>query len=111
MSDRLTELRRQRALIQQHADWLDHEIAGLSGRPAAPTPPPAAPASSVSPDSPPVAYTADPVAAVRQVRRGCLLYLVAALALLGAMLLTIYLLHYRDRPLLFMERSSTVENR
>jgi hypothetical protein len=33
------------------------------------------------------------------------------LALLGAMLLTIYLLHYRDRPLLFMERSSTVENR
>jgi hypothetical protein len=37
MSDRLTELQRQRALIQEHLAWLDHEIAAAQGKPL-PTP-------------------------------------------------------------------------
>lgn len=42
MSDRLHALRRQRALVQQHLDWLDAEIAASAGTnvPAAPRPVP-----------------------------------------------------------------------
>jgi hypothetical protein len=32
MSDRLAELRRQRALVQQHVEWLDREIAAETAR-------------------------------------------------------------------------------
>jgi hypothetical protein len=32
MPDRLAELRRQRALMQQHVDWLDREIAAETAR-------------------------------------------------------------------------------
>ncbi len=51
MSDRLQELRRQRALIQEHLAWLDREIAAASGQPVvapAPTPVPP-PVASVAP--------------------------------------------------------------
>ncbi len=41
MSDRLNELRRQRALLQEHLAWLDREIAAAEGRAARPGPPPA----------------------------------------------------------------------
>src|ERR1017187_2955237 len=30
MADRLDELRKQRAVIQQHLTWLDHEIAAMT---------------------------------------------------------------------------------
>jgi hypothetical protein len=40
MSDRLQQLLRQRALLQEHLAWLDREIAEASG--GAPTPAPAA---------------------------------------------------------------------
>lgn len=40
MSDRLPELLRQRALVQEHLAWLDREIAAASGAPL--TPPPSA---------------------------------------------------------------------
>ena len=55
MSSRLDELRRHRALLQEHLAWLDREIAAAAGeKPASPavpivaaprpaTPPPAAP--------------------------------------------------------------------
>lgn len=36
MSQRLAELQRQRALLQEHLAWLDHEIAGESARGAGP---------------------------------------------------------------------------
>lgn len=38
-SPRLEQLRRQRALLQEHLAWLDREIAGemISGRPTAPS--------------------------------------------------------------------------
>jgi hypothetical protein len=111
MSDRLSELRRQRALIQQHADWLDREIAACSGpRPTVPTPV-AAPKPVVSqPES--VALESmvslpDPVQAGQQARRGCFLYLVLALVLIGAALAAIFHFRYGDRPLLFMERDAS----
>lgn len=40
MSDRLRELLRQRALLQEHLAWLDREIAAASGAQAAPGPAP-----------------------------------------------------------------------
>jgi hypothetical protein len=108
MSDRLTELRRQRALLQQHADWLDREIAAcLPATPAAPAavPPPASPV--VRPEPPAVAdelYTPDPVSAGAQARRGCLVTVAVAALLLLALGAAIYFVYYRDRPLLMMER-------
>lgn len=36
MSERLTELQRQRALIQNHLSWLDREIAAAQGLPTSP---------------------------------------------------------------------------
>ena len=38
MSDRLTELQRQRALIQGHLAWLDKEIADVANEPGSPSP-------------------------------------------------------------------------
>jgi len=51
MSDRLTELRRQRALVQEHLAWLDREIAEASGADssAGPVFPPSSAASDVPP--------------------------------------------------------------
>jgi hypothetical protein len=46
MSDRLSELLRQRALVQQHLAWLDGEIADASGNQA---PSPHAPATFAPP--------------------------------------------------------------
>lgn len=101
--DRLAELRRQRALVQEHLDWLDREIAAaggstpalLSPRPAAFTPAPAIVAKL--PPSIPAAATPDAREAETileqyrtsdkslktDVRKGCLLYFAAAFVLLG----------------------------
>lgn len=113
MSDRLAELRRQRALVQTHLAWLDAEIARTAG-----TLPPAAPASSASAAPaaaaggalPPVAATEDPprmVAAAdtileeyrvpestlkSDVRKGCFLYFIAAFAAVAAGVLVLYFL-------------------
>lgn len=43
MADRLQELLQQRALIKEHLDWLDAEIAATSGRPFGASLPPIAP--------------------------------------------------------------------
>ncbi len=113
MSDRLTELRRQRALVQDHADWLDREIAACVA--AMPGPPADAslPTTSVSPSSAPVPpleappeliYTPDPAGTRQQVKRGCFLYFFIALALLSAALFTLLYVRYRDRPMLFMAK-------
>jgi hypothetical protein len=55
MADRLSELLRQRALLQEHLAWLDREIAAASDRPAAPQVP--------APVVPPAAPVALPAAA------------------------------------------------
>jgi hypothetical protein len=112
MSDRLTDLRRQRAAIQQHLDWLDREITAAQPGPAqAPTPvkpaPTAAPvASTVSAPDPtlPDLGQPDPVNAARQAKKGCLLYLVVALVVFFATIFVIFHFAYGDRPWLFMDR-------
>jgi hypothetical protein len=124
MADRLAELLRQRALLQEHLEWLDAEIAAASNKPStprAPWPPAPAPRPSttiaasvlaaatspapvtVNPQSsfgtkPPTAdsgataavgdeildqYRVAPDSLKTDVRKGCLLYFVAAFALLG----------------------------
>ncbi len=104
MSDRSDELRRQRALLTEHLAWLDREIAAEGGIPrtapladAAP-PPIAGPAFRPAP--PVEARDADailaeyskPVASIAsQTKRGCVLYFLAALALLAALVTGIYL--------------------
>jgi hypothetical protein len=102
--DRLTELRRQRALLQQHTDWLDREIsrASLNATPesppavAPPTPDPsvtlraAEPLITADPDAILSQYRSDEGRLKTDVRKGCLLYCLGAFALLGLSLLIVY---------------------
>lgn len=102
--DRLHELRRQRALVSQHLDWLDREIAAAD--------PPAPPPATAPLETVPLAamsvpeYIPDPEGAGRATRRGCLLYAALAFVLFFALLATIYFWRYRDRPLFFAPTSS-----
>lgn len=118
-SPRLTELRRQRALIQEHLAWLDAEIAAeakqtVPATVAQPEPPPASPApasplaisaaaSVRSEAAGALAETADahaeeimseyrkPTMDVhRDVRTGCLLYFAAGLILFFAAVAGLY---------------------
>ena len=102
MSDRLTELQRQRALAQEQLAWLDREIARETG---AATPAPTSPAATAA--TPPTAglvhaeadaeallaqYRSDPQALHGDVKRGCFLYFIAAFGLLALGLLAFYFL-------------------
>jgi hypothetical protein len=115
MSDRLAELRRQRALVQTHLAWLDAEIAREAGPapalpPATPATIPAAPPSvsdgalpalSATEEPPRMTPAADtileeyrvPESALKSdVRKGCFLYFAAALAAVAAGVVVLYLL-------------------
>ncbi len=112
MSDRLAELRRQRALVQTHLAWLDAEIARAAGAttttlpPAAPAPTvavpsaalPAVPATEDPPRMTPVAdtileeYRVPEASLKNDVRKGCLLYFAAALAAVAAGVVVLYFL-------------------
>ena len=118
---RLAELNHQRALVREQLAWLEREIAretigeGLSTF----VPPPPVPQSVVQvrteqlTASPQIqkeieAYQPDPISAVRDTRRGCFIALaISALVLIGVFT-AIYLLHYRDRPLLFVSGDPNV---
>lgn len=119
MADRLEELRKQRALVQQHLTWLDHEIAGLtvtrltlppfamrSGtRPPVPTATtpsiPMAPAAGMP--VPELAdFQVDPDNVQVDTRRGCIIYTSIAFGVLVLICLVIYFVGYRDRPVLFL---------
>jgi hypothetical protein len=114
MPDRLEVLRQQRALVQEQLAWFDREIAALSETAsAAPASPPAvakafvpvaAPAPTLPraplPDFP--EYRADPIGMQSAARRGCLMYAGLALLLLFLGAVAIYLLAYRDHPVLFV---------
>ena len=117
--DRLPELLRQRALLQEHLAWLEREIAAASGQewptyPAdaanreapAPAKPPAAVPSPTAPTAPVPATTADepsvaeeiidqyrvaPDALKTDLRKGCLLYFFGALALVALGVVGLYL--------------------
>jgi len=115
MSDRLDELVRQRALVQEHLAWLNREIANAAeaakattAAPPAPLSPagaravppavtlaasPAAPTTGVGPieaDEIMAQYQATPGNVKQDVRKGCLLYFSAALVLLGLVVTVLY---------------------
>jgi hypothetical protein len=100
--DRLKDLHRQRALVQEHLAWLDREIAAASGE-AAPRPAPPA-ASAVEYDNEVEAvlesYRAEAHSAPAAARRGCYFVFFAALALWALAMLAwyFYTLHHRLPP-------------
>jgi hypothetical protein len=104
MSERLDELRRQRALAQEQLAWLDREIARESGPGSKPAPAATAPAPAATPTamSTEAARAADEILAryrdespntERDVKRGCYLYFVLALVLLFLSALGAYLVY------------------
>ncbi len=126
MADRLEELRKQRALVQQHLTWLDHEIAAMTvTRLTLPpfamrsgTRPPVAP-TATSPDEPPAAgpvaglpipdladFQVDPDNVHGDTRRGCIMYAAIALIVMALICGVIYFVGYRDRPVLFVPDKS-----
>ena len=62
MIDRLAELLRQRALLQEHLTWLDREIAAASAKPGAPPGEPVAPLAVPAPEG---ALPASPTSTAR----------------------------------------------
>jgi hypothetical protein len=99
VSDRLEDLKRQRALAQEQAAALEREIAREMG--SAVPPPAAAPASPTAPASDDVGAYADRIIEqytqqqrpIRdQVKSGCLFYFFTALALVALGVVAIYLL-------------------
>lgn len=120
MSDRLAELRRQRALVAEHLAWLDDEIEHASGRSSSPSPtlastsarpataivtaalkagvpiaqeaaPLESPAAIASADAILDEYRVAPKALQSDVRKGCLLYFAVAFVLLGLGVIGLYL--------------------
>ncbi len=99
--DRLADLRRQRALVQQHLDWLDREIAkerpGEDRYDAPAMPLPVRQKASPAPPTPPptdllLGEQPRPDSDVRRdVKKGCFLYFVAAL---GAIAFSVAILYF-----------------
>jgi hypothetical protein len=120
MPDRLDELRKQRALVQQHLTWLDHEIAAVTVTRL--TLPPFAMRSSTRPPIAPTATTPSiPLGSAKPVvvpelsefqvnpdevqgdtRKGCIMYAALAFLVLVLILVVIYFVGYRDNPVLFV---------
>ncbi len=103
MTDRLQELLRQKALLQEHSAWLDREIAAEMTRSSpvsAPAPlsagsteTPAAPAGEA--DAILDQYRSSSQSIHHEVKRGCLLYFATAFALLAVAVLAIYFFYRR----------------
>ena len=99
MSDRLTDLQRQRALAQEQLAALDREIARKTGAttpPATPPPQPSAAdiaAAEAEAETLLAQYKNDPKDLQSAVKRGCFLYFFAALGLLALGLVAFYFLH------------------
>ncbi len=100
MSDRLAELQRQRALLQEHLAWLDREIAAETGsRPARTfaTEKPAIISATVSGSSGTVdaegiiaKYASEPKSLKENVRKGCFLYFALAFVALALAVVALY---------------------
>ena len=115
MSDRLTELQRQRALAQEQLAWFDREIAKETGQaqPAAFTPergpvatPQSATAVRIAADAEAAARTAEEILAryhqpgpsmEKDVKRGCYLYFILALGLLVIFAVGAYFLYINTK--------------
>ena len=110
MSDRLSELRRQRALLQEHLASLEREIATEAFRPEIPpdnrvapnskvtlplptltSPPQGDGSTSADPEKTLEQYQTEPQSIHREVKRGCLLYFAVALAIVVLGVLALYL--------------------
>ena len=119
MADRLEELRKQRALVQQHLTWLDHEIAAVTVtrltlppfamRAGTRAPIPGAtntPIKVVPAAGMPIPelseFQVDPDDVQGDTRKGCILYAALAFVILVLVLVAIYFLKYRDSPVLFV---------
>lgn len=118
MSDRLSHLQRQQALLREHLAWIESEIAAESGKsapsPLAPILPSSQPRASAPPSLPVSStgsITAAPPAEVdalieqyatteRQnpadIRRGCFLVFTAAFLLLAGVVGAVWLLFYNN---------------
>jgi len=118
MSDRLAALRRQRTLVQQHLDWLDGEIASAQMGEGPAGAQPATPAATsgslqaVAPLTPvdqgnPVRndvvseqileeYRVPAESLQQDVRKGCLLYFAAGLAVFALGIVALYFLVQRE---------------
>ena len=103
MTNRLQELLRQKALLEEHTAWLEREIAAEMARGPAPASP-AIPTASAA--TAPTTANADaegilgqyrsPAHSIhQQVLRGCVVYLAVALALLALSVLGIYYFYHR----------------
>ena len=97
MSERLEEFRRQRALQQEHLNWLDREIATLQGTKApspSPSPPPIEPEPSprqmADADAILEEYRQPAVSIEKRTKTGCLLYFAAALVLTALFVMAVY---------------------
>jgi hypothetical protein len=105
MSDRLTELHRQRALVAEQLVWLDREIAAAGGEtpatPAASPPPITLPPPTHFDNDLPVAdkilaeFRSEADLSPARTRQGCIWSFVGGIALLLLGLAAIYWLHYR----------------
>jgi len=115
VSDRLSELQRQRALAQEQVAWFDREIAKESGQASPPTPAPVPPAPAVASVIPrPTTAAADeaaaraaqeiiaqyqdghsPQSAAKDMKRGCYLAFFFALGAVALIFLTAYFIYTR----------------
>ncbi len=114
VSDRLSELQRQRALALEQLVWLDREIARESGQaPAVPAPTAAPAAPAATPTVPArremsaaaaraadeiiAQYQASPESTTKDVKRGCYIYFFVALGTVLLVVGTVYLFYLRRK--------------
>jgi hypothetical protein len=101
MSDRLPELRRQRALVAEQLAWLDREIAAAGGEtpaaPAAPQPPADPRIGTELPAAEKILaeFRREAELSPTKMRWGCIWSFVCGLALLILGVAAIYWLRYR----------------
>ncbi|HWZ95872.1 MAG TPA: hypothetical protein VNW30_11815 [Opitutaceae bacterium] len=93
--DRLQELRRQRALVQEHLAWLDREIVSASSeatppKPAAQSQPPAPPAGGNDVVEVIKSFEAESRSNPAKAKWGCIWIFVATLALMALCLFAFY---------------------
>ena len=95
MSDRLPELRRQRALVAEHLAWLDREIADAGSETPVTPAHPGAVADLPSAEKILDEFRREAESSPAKVRQGCLWSFVCGMALLILGIATIYWLRYR----------------
>jgi len=101
MSDRLSDLRRQRALVTEQLAWLDREIVAAGNETPAVAAPPMPPADPGGGSDLPEAdkilaeFRSEAESSPAKMRRGCLGIFAAGMALLILGVVAIYWLRYR----------------